>query len=75
MFSITLKFSEISEINGTLLSVWKFSDQKWSTIPEVVTGRSVRQAKLTVPFPKILVSSPVSLISKKNFGRNANGSL
>ena len=37
----------------------------WSTTPEVVTGRSVRQPKLTVPFPKILVSSPASLISNK----------
>ena len=66
------------EINGTLRSLWKFGSgqsgpplQMWSSL----TVRSVRQPELTVPFPKILVSSPASLISKQNFGRNANGSL
>ena len=76
VLSITLKIRKFRSRNkwNALIRV-EILRSKWSTTPEVVTGRSVRQPKLTVPFPKILVSSPASVISKQNFGRNANGSL
>lgn len=76
VLSITLKIRKFRSKNkwNALIRV-EILRSKWSTTPEVVTGRSVRQPKLTVPFPKILVSNPASLISKQNFGRNANGSL
>ena len=76
MLSITLKIRKFRSTNkwNALIRV-EILRSKWSITPEVVTGRSVRQPKLTVPFPKILVSNPASLISKQNFGRNANGSL
>ena len=74
VLSITLKIRKFRSRNkwNALIRV-EILRSKWSTTPEVVTGRSVRQPKLTVPFPKILVSSPASVISKQNFGRNANG--
>lgn len=76
VLSITLKIRKFRSKNkwNALIRV-EILRSKWSTTPEVVTGRSVRQPKLTVPFPKILVSSPASLIRKQSFGRNADGSI
>ena len=70
VLSITLKIRKFRSRNkwNALIRV-EILRSKWSTTPEVVTGRSVRQPKLKVPFPKIFVSSPASLISKQNFGR------
>lgn len=67
-------FSEISveEINGTLpRSAWKFPVKVVHGHLQILQIRP----KITVQFPKILVSSPTLLSSNQNFGRSANGSL